>query len=566
MSTARSIVGIADPKTKHLLFAVAAENMQHALYPFLRYEMHRGFLAWGFVVRQQRRVEKAGAYLRFLTMRNIIVGLNSLLRGVLVANIRIWRNFAVMESLRIKKEQIRRAAVKIQSIARQRISLKRIEGLRQRRKYQRLYDATIKIQALIRGKLVRWRYLKTARDRIRRQAAMNLQRAYRGYYTRKRVAKLMLRRSKYLAATLIQKIMRAKLATKRVAVLLAARKKHRSATLLQTCVRGYLGRKHMARTLIERARYRYAVRIQAMVRGKLVRIHILQKIKEMEDYRYYRNKAATKIQATYRGYHSRLLHQMMLYKLKKEKKEQYRAATIIGKTIRGFISRAYLREMHQQRYEQWIIDARHWRETWSEESQNWYYYNESTGDAVWEPAATGYTKVDGISLVLASGEIIEDPAIVRARAKALAAADGDDSEDDEEAAEARAEAERQLAFADKKKLAKLCSECQDRMAIRACTECGDKFCTKCYKYLHATGSRRYHTYTAVGPIDCTECELVLAERWCVSCDEAYCDGCWRKVHSHGKRVFHPYSEVSAEGRVDARILTMDGEQVRIYMA
>ena len=46
-----------------------------------------------------------------------------------------------------------------------------------------------------------------------------------------------------------------------------------------------------------------------------------------------------------------------------------------------------------------------------------------------------------------------------------------------------------------------------------------------------------------------------------SCDEAFCDGCWRKVHGKGKRVFHPYSEVSPEGRIDARIYTMDGDQV-----
>lgn len=76
------------------------------------------------------------------------------------------------------------------------------------------------------------------------------------------------------------------------------------------------------------------------------------------------------------------------------------------------------------------------------------------------------------------------------------------------------------------------------------------------------GTRRSHTYKAVGPLDCTECELRLAERWCVSCDENFCDGCWRKVHSKGKRAFHPYSEISGEGRIDPRIFTMDGDQVR----
>jgi hypothetical protein len=34
-----------------------------------------------------------------------------------------------------------------------------------------------------------------------------------------------------------------------------------------------------------------------------------------------------------------------------------------------------------------------------------------------------------------------------------------------------------------------------------------------------------------------------------------------QVHSKGKRAFHPYSEISSEGRIDARIFTMDGDQV-----
>jgi hypothetical protein len=43
---------------------------------------------------------------------------------------------------------------------------------------------------------------------------------------------------------------------------------------------------------------------------------------------------------------------------------------------------------------------------------------------------------------------------------------------------------------DKKKNSRLCSECCSRVAIRACNECGDKFCTKCYKFLHSTGMFR----------------------------------------------------------------------------
>jgi hypothetical protein len=75
--------------------------------------------------------------------------------------------------------------------------------------------------------------------------------------------------------------------------------------------------------------------------------------------------------------------------------------------------------------------------------------------------------------------------------------------------EADEEEEEDEAGLTEKQRKKLCSECVLRTAIRFCNECGDKFCTKCYKDTHATGTRRKHTFSNIGPIDCTECELKL---------------------------------------------------------
>jgi hypothetical protein len=52
--------------------------MRHALAPLLICEIRRGFIAWGFVVRQQRRREKAAFLIRFLTVRNTVLGLDRL--------------------------------------------------------------------------------------------------------------------------------------------------------------------------------------------------------------------------------------------------------------------------------------------------------------------------------------------------------------------------------------------------------------------------------------------------------------------------------------------------------
>ena len=164
------------------------------------------------------------------------------------------------------------------------------------------------------------------------------------------------------------------------------------------------------------------------------------------------------------------------------------------------------------------------------------HINESTGEDLWEPPASGYTKHDG-SLVLANGVIVEDPDVLEAREM------------------------------EKKKMAEtLCCECDERAAIKFCRECGDKYCTPCYRNSHATGTRRKHNPEPLGPLDCNECEQVLGIRWCIACDECYCDDCWRKVHSHGKRRFHAFSEVNSKGRIDSRVLTIDGTESAAYDA
>merc|ERR1712070_617329 len=151
-----------------------------------------------------------------------------------------------------------------------------------------------------------------------------------------------------------------------------------------------------------------------------------------------------------------------------------------------------------------------------------------------EPNKGGYTKSDG-RLVLGNGEIIDNPAT------------------------AGMESAMEIAKS------RICSECNDRVAIRACVECSDRFCTPCYKATHQTGTRTDHKWTSVGPRDCSECEEELAERWCVSCDEAYCDVCWKRVHSKGKRRYHPFCELDKDGNMpNTTMFTIDGEEVENY--
>lgn len=252
------------------------------MQPFLLYEIKRGFTAWTFVVRQERRFEKAGVFIHFLTLRNCLLSLNNMLRRCLFNNIQRWKEFTAYETKRLQKEATLKAVLKLQAAFRTRIARKKVELLRQRRKYQALYDSTIKIQALLRGKLQRWRFLRETRDKLQNSAMTKIQRLARGYMARKKVYFMRLRRNKALAAATIQKIVRGRLATKRVQIMLKDRRFGRAATKLQGFIRGFMARKHMARILIEMAHFKYAVRIQAMVRGALGRINLHKKIAAMQ--------------------------------------------------------------------------------------------------------------------------------------------------------------------------------------------------------------------------------------------------------------------------------------------
>jgi hypothetical protein len=269
----------------------------------------------------------------------------------------------------------------------------------------------------------------------------------------------------------------------------------------------------------------------------IARNHLDRRRAEAEEYWAMQRKAATDIQRVYRGYRGRVKSRLHVMEINRRRKKIATAATKINNCARRFLARRLLQKMKKQQIAIWMDQARNWVEMWSEDQATWFYANMTTGESQWEPTKQGYTKADG-RLVLANGSTVEDP-----RNFVIA------PEDDEN-----------------RYPQDVCAECSERLSIRSCNECGDHFCTICYKATHSTGTRRNHTFTMLGPIDCSECEALLAERMCISCDEAYCDGCWRKLHMRGKRRFHPFYEVWPNGKVGKIMMTIDGEQVEDYDA
>lgn len=557
LEAAQSVVSVQDSKARHLLNMIAAERLFHALSLLPRVDLRRGWIAWRLHLHQQIREQRLRAVLRQLVLRNVVMGLHQIIQRLLRHRIATWKTFTLTETQRLRRQRILQATVTIQSAMRTCLAKKCVALLRQRKKYEKLYDATITLQRIMRGKRIRWRFLALCEERRRQDAILLVQRVFRGYRGRRHAAWVKFKRNRSGAAIRIQTMLRCAFARRKVKQLRKQRREGLAAVRIQALVRGVLARSAVASQLIERARSHYATKIQARVRGMITRRHRHRKMREIAIYKQARYDAARRIQAAYRGYRSRVLYRLMMFQWTQERNRAHRASTQITRIVRGYLSRKEMRRLKRQRREQWIAQARAWQECWDDDQSSYYYQHRETGVCHWEPTREGYTKYDG-KLVLASGEIITDPAQVLGGGGSSLDGEAGDGLD---FGDGKGGGGGQMSSLSRSLGHVLCIECSERVAIRRCVECGDNFCTKCYTALHLLGARRHHTYEPLGPRDCDECNLVLAERYCHACDECFCDGCWRSLHSHGKRVYHPYSEVSLEGRIDSRVYTMDGERL-----
>lgn len=199
-----------------------------------------------------------------------------------------------------------------QAVARASFARKKVKILLQRRKYQKMYDAVITIQALLRGKRIRWRYLarvlagrrfraairyaiqryiidkrihcqlSTCMKHLLNIAIFRIQKVARGFRGRKKARRIRQRMRREQAAVIIQKIVRSKIARRRVQLIRKRREQEKYVVLIQKLARGFIGRKNIQTIILNKARYQYAVVIQSRVRGMLVRGRRLRTLKEVQ--------------------------------------------------------------------------------------------------------------------------------------------------------------------------------------------------------------------------------------------------------------------------------------------
>ncbi|KAG7380284.1 hypothetical protein PHYPSEUDO_007560 [Phytophthora pseudosyringae] len=403
--------------------------------------------------------------------------------------------------------------------------------------------AAIKMQRMFRGGIAR-KFFKLKRLDQRRQAmAIRIQALARGYIVRKRVKHMREQRKMHLVASRVQALYRGRKARCDVAIQRRSQHLTKAAVRIQRRYRGRLGRATFLRRRLDRMRHIAATKIQTMVRGRRAR-RILATLREEERSRQaIRRAAAVNIQRVYRGHRARLSTELKLLALRERNRLNAQAATKIQKMARRRQAIHRVDRLRQERAARFVVQARTWVEYWNDEAAKWFYYNQETGEALWAPPATGYTKADG-KLVLQDGKIIDpsqdDIASILAAQKAPPTLNGGSNGDTSNVNSNEEEEEEEEEEDDEDKL---CVECEEEDARRKCAQCEDVFCDACYEKLHHSAKREKHTWKAIGSLRCIECEKMRATRWCSVCEDPYCLGCFTIIHSKGNKVNHQWTDM-----------------------
>eukprot|EP01042_Synura_sphagnicola_P003313 gene3313-4103_t len=254
-------------KARGTVLRIAAERMQAALYLAVGSDCRRGLCAWRMAISQERRLRTYLALIQFVQLRVVAVFTVDGFRRMLKRRLLLWRSTAREAKRRSEAHQRHRSVVMIQKVARGVAARQRVAEIIERRKYQRLYEATITLQSFFRGRLERLRFLR--RHQLKKEAAARaiLQRVERGRRGRRRATLERRRKDRYAAATKIQTLYRCQKAFGTVQVMRQQRRENTATTFIQALVRGFLTRRRKQRLARMKLEKLSATKIQALIRG-----------------------------------------------------------------------------------------------------------------------------------------------------------------------------------------------------------------------------------------------------------------------------------------------------------
>ena len=209
-----------------------------------------------------------------------------------------------------------------------------------------------------------------------------IQTQYRKYRACVRVRLIRYSLNKIYAATKINSIVRMYQAVQRVRSLVYSLLLKKCSIMIQSVARGFIGRRFVIKKILDLERFHAAKFIQKHIRGKIARLRLVGVRKAVNLYWNKQKISAITIQKLYRGFRGRIKTRSIVLEFKRKRKLLYDSATLIINMCRCFVAVSKSKRYVKERLDGWIDTARGWKETWSEESQCWFYLKAETGKII----------------------------------------------------------------------------------------------------------------------------------------------------------------------------------------
>ena len=352
----------------------------------------RALKQWSQGVKRDVRREQVLKLRQYRALKRLVRCVKKVARESLASACFRWR----VESERRRQEEREFSATCIQSALRSMLATKKLEELRaEKREWARQT-----LQRLFRGCSARMVFRNMICQRNRHNAAQMLQCCIRCWLARTMLKRLKLERQRQSSAVIVQKMIRGRKGRIVALQALDCRRRRAAATHIQRISRGR--RDHVAyrKRLIVIKRNTAATVLQAQVRRNRDARYVAREKKLLDTKR---ERGTLMLQRIFRG-----------HKCRHEAHRRYTSATIIQSSFRARVARYRVEAIRRTAISVMIREARRWLEVY--DMKGWYYYNGKTGEMLFNPPITGYTRVadadadaDGPVLVLQSGRIISDP-------------------------------------------------------------------------------------------------------------------------------------------------------------
>jgi acyl transferase domain-containing protein len=258
--------------------------------------------------------------------------------------------------------------------------------------------------------------------------------------------------------------------------------------------------------------------------------------------------SATYLQKVYRGHKQNAIWLYYVW-------SRYHAAVTIQQRMRGIWARQTYWELHAQYHAVW-------QECWDADNKAYFYVHQTRGDTVWIPpedeAYRPYGMWPHLSKVLPPRKpgACESCGILQASRLCDQCKTSTCFECyTKEHMKPDLISHTFTPLGSTMPAPLQCMSCMATFATRVCTDCPDKrkyWCLDCHGEYHKgkKASHRWRSFRVGAPV-CVQCEGVLAEQYCKDCGDNYCTSCYKDVHKRGKRRKHSHErirEALAEGQ------------------